>query len=105
MAWNDLVGMLDAACLNTVGTPVTFTPQDDSGAQQITGIIQRPAMGEDTIPGSVLGTSVVRLFVRFANISPQPQHGDTVAINGVVYNVLDVDVDTQGSAILSLRTT
>ena len=66
MAFADLVNALDAACLATFGMPATFTPQDGSGAQQITGIIQTPAMAEDYVPGSVQGTSVVRLFVRFA---------------------------------------
>ena len=87
------------------GTPVTFTPQDGSGAQQITGIIQHPAMAEDYVPGSVQGTSVVRLFVRFANITPPPRHGDTITINGIVYDVVDVDVDAQGGAVLKLRVT
>jgi hypothetical protein len=62
-------------------------------------------MAEDYVPGGVQGTSVVRLFVRFANITPSPRHGDTVAINGIVYDVVDVDVDAQGGAVLKLRVT
>jgi hypothetical protein len=105
MAFEDLVNSLDMACLTVFGTPVTFTPQDGSGAQQITGIIQTPAMAEDYTPGSVQGSSVVRLFVRFANISPQPRHGDTITINGVVYDVVEVEADLAGGAALKLRTT
>ena len=105
MAWPDLINALDAASLNTFGVPATFTPQDGSGAQRITGIIQHPAMAEDYVPGGVQGTSVVRLFVRFANITPSPRHGDTVAINGTVYDVVDLDVDEQGGAVLKLRVT
>jgi hypothetical protein len=105
MAFSDLVNAMDAACLAAFGTPVTFTPQDGSGPQQITGIIQTPAMAEDYVPGSVQGTSVVRLFVRFANLNPLPRHGDTIAINGIVYDVLEVAADTEGGAVLKLRTT
>ncbi|SRR5579885_2215957 len=105
MAWSDLVNTLDAACLATFGTPVTFAPQDGSPSQEIVSIIQRSAMGEDTIPGSVQGTSVVRLFVRFASITPSPQHGDVFTINGVDYAVVEVDVDLQGGAVLKLRAT
>jgi hypothetical protein len=105
MAWTDLVNTMDAACLATFGIPVTFTPQDGSGAQQIAGIIQHPAMAEDYVPGGVQGTSVVRLFVRFAKIMPPPRHGDTITINGIVYDVVDVDVDAQGGAVLKLRAT
>ena len=52
-------------------------------------------MAEDYVPGSVQGTAVVRLFVRFAGIAPPPRGGDTVTINGTVYAVQEVAVDTQ----------
>lgn len=103
MPWSDAVNAVDTACLATFGIPVTFTPQDGSGAQSITGIIQNPAMAEDYVPGSVQGTAVVRLFVRFAAITPAPQRGDQVAINGNAYAVGEVDVDPQGGAVLKLR--
>ena len=105
MAWPNLIGSMDAACVALFGTPVTFTPQDGSGAQQVTGIIQTPALAEDYVPGSIQGTAVVRLFVQFASINPPPRHGDTVMISGIVYDVQEVDVDTQGGAVLKLRTT
>jgi hypothetical protein len=102
-AWSAQSGLLNAAVLAAFGIPVTFTPQGGSGAQQITGIIQAPAMGEDRLPGSVQGPAVVRLFVLFASIAPTPRHGDAIAINGVAYAVVDLDVDTQGGAVLKLR--
>ena len=105
MPWSDLVNAMHSACLATFGIPATFTPQDGSGAQQINGIIQTPAMAEDYVPGSVQGTAVVRLFVRFAGIAPSPRSGDTITINGTVYDVQEVAVDTQGGAVLKLRTT
>jgi hypothetical protein len=103
MAWPDLVNTLDTACLATFGIAVRFTPQDGFGEQQITGIIQNPAIAEDYVPGSLQGTAVIRLFVRFANINPPPQHGDSVTINGIAYTVVEVDVDPQGGAVLKLR--
>ena len=105
MGANALFGMLDATVLAAFGIPVLFTPQSGSGAQQITGIIQAPAMAEDCLPGAIRGAAVVRLFVQFAAITPAPQGGDAIAINGVAYVVLDVDVDTQGGAVLKLRAT
>ena len=99
------VNAIDTACLAIFGTPVTFTPQDGSGPQQITGIIRSPALGEDFAPGSFPGTSVVRLFVRFADLSPQPRHGDTVTINSIVYDVVEVEADVAGGAVLKLRAT
>lgn len=104
MAWSDFVSKMDARLLAVFGIPVTFTPQDDSGAQQIQGIIQTPALAEDYVPGSVQGTAVVRLFVAFAGITPQPRHGDNITVNGRTYVVQDVDVDVEGGAVLKLRT-
>jgi hypothetical protein len=103
MAWSDLVNIVDSACLAAFGVPATFTPQDGSGAQQITGIIRTPAMGEDAIPGGIQGVSVVRFFVQFSTIAPAPQHGDTVTINAITYVVAEVDVDVHGDAVLKLR--
>ena len=105
MSANALFGMLNAAVLAAFGIPATFTPQDGSGSQQIVGIIQAPAMGEDRLPGAVLGAAVVRLFVQFTTIIPAPRRGDAITINGVVYAVADLDVDTQGGAVLKLRVT
>jgi hypothetical protein len=103
MAFSDLIASMDTGCLTTFGTPATFTPQDGSGAQQITGIIQNPAMAEDYVPGSVQGTAVVRLFVRFSTITPPPQHGDTITINGIGYDLVEVEADRGGGAVLKLR--
>ena len=105
MPWSDLINRMDSACLTVFGAPITFVPQDGSGAQQIAGIIQSPAMAEDYVPGSVQGTSVVRLFVRFANITPPPQRGDAVTIAEISYCVQEVEADTQGGAVLKLRIT
>lgn len=105
MAFSDLVNTMDTACLAAFGTPVTFTPQDGSGPHQISGIIQTPAMAEDYLPGSIQGTALIRLFVRFANLNPLPQHGDTITINGKTYNVNEVEADSQGGAVLKLRAT
>ena len=100
----NLAEAADLACLAAFGIPATFTPQDGSGAQQITGIIRTPAMAEDYLPGGNPGTSVVRLFVRFVDLTPKPQHGDTVTINGTTYNVFEVEADVVGGAVLKLRT-
>lgn len=94
---------LDDACLAAFGLKadgvvVLFTPQDGSGAQQIDGIVKEPALEEDT-----LSPSVVRLFVRFTEITPSPKKGDLVSIDGRHYDVADVEVDPVGGSVLKLR--
>src|SRR5690348_13970232 len=100
MSFSQSAKALDDACLAAFGLKadgvvVLFTPQDGSGAQQIDGIIKEPALEEDT-----LSPSVVRLFVRFTEISPAPQKGDVVSIGSQHYDVADIDVDPAGGAVL-----
>lgn len=103
MAWADLVESANAAFLATWGVSATLTPRDGSGSLEITGIIKRPDMDEDVVPGSEAGTSVVRFWVDFSHLSRQPQIGDTVGINTVSYDVGKIDVDIEGGAVLRLR--
>ena len=103
MAWSDLVDKLDTTTLKVFGIPATLNPQSGGSPIPLTGIIQTPAMAEDFIPGSTQGVTVVRFFVRYADLSPQPQKGDTLTLNGVTYSVFEVAVDVEGGAILKLR--
>lgn len=101
MAWTDEQEAAHVAILSTFGVPATFTPQGGS-AIAITGVIRAPAEMEDVLPGS---GSVVRLFVNLPDITPAPQRGDTITLNGNTYAVTEVDVDVFGGATLKLRIT
>lgn len=109
MSWEALVEAMDNTVLNTFPAggstaSVTFLPQSGS-SQMITGVIANPAMFEDYVPGLSANVSVIRLFVRFVDISPSPQKGDQMSIVGATYDVSDVQVDTEGAAIVKLRQT
>ena len=107
MNWGSALSFLDSSVVKTLGgVPATFTPQDGSGDQTINGLIKTPAMEEDFVPGSLQGTSVVRFWVKITDITPAPQNGDVVTLNGVEYAVqVPPDVDSQGGATLKLRAT
>lgn len=99
---------VDDACFAAFGLTqdnvlVQFTPQDGSGTQQIDGIVVKPALEEASQPGSSKGTKVMRLFVRFIEITPNPRVGDVITVNGVDYAVNDIDVDRAGGSVLKLR--
>lgn len=102
MAFSDLVATMDAACLGTFGVAATFHPKF-GGSFAITGIIKPPAMEEQFQPGGTDGVSVVRFFVRLADLSPLPAKGDGVTIAGVTYDVSIVEADSEGGATLKLR--
>ena len=107
MSFAGLVKQMDDTCLSSFGLSqegivVLFTPQGGV-PQQIDGIIENPAMAEDFVPDSLQGTGVVRLFIRFVDITPFPQKGDSISINGVSYEVQDDPVDLEGGSCLKLR--
>ena len=59
MSWASELEKLNQAVLGEFGIAVTFTPQDGSGPQTITGIILNPTMEEDVIPNLTGGTYVI----------------------------------------------
>lgn len=111
MAFRPLVEALDQACISTFqltddsGTPITVILHPQSGGPDIPlqVIEESPAFAEDYVPGSSQNVSVMRLFVRFVDISTPPQKGDTVSVNGVNYDLFEADVDREGGATLKIR--
>jgi hypothetical protein len=86
MTFQDLAETLDSTCINAFGTTATLYPQSTpTTAVPINGIFEKPNMLEEVLPG--FGTSVVRFFVGYLDITPAPQHGDIIKINGFMYDV------------------
>lgn len=105
MAFSDLVANLDNACIDAFGDSAVWFPQ--SGAYQtpptqypITGVFAPPGMYEEVMPG--YGTVVVRFFVR-VDPTNMPLKGDTIEINGIIYDINQVEADVYGGATLKLR--
>jgi hypothetical protein len=103
-SWTNLVEAMHQAALGAFGVPATWSQQGGGAASPIVGIIRKPAQLEDVFPGSA-GSSVVRFFVDLNGLSPSPQHGDTMTLNGNVYVIADIEVDIEGGAVLKLRIT
>lgn len=101
-AFSDAVSTMDVALLAAFGIAATLHPQA-GGSVSITGIVKPPAIEESYLPGGSDGVNIVRFFVRFVAIAPNPRVGDTVTINAVVYDIADVDVDSAGGAVLKLK--
>jgi hypothetical protein len=108
--YQTLVDNLDTLCISTFGVAAVHYPQTTPGDNvlwggiPITGIFEDPALAEDYIPGSLPpGVTVVRFFIRLADLTVQPKKGDLLVINAVQYSVFDLDIDVEGSATLKLR--
>src|SRR5271154_2044000 len=102
--WN-LVDNIDDACLNLFGESATLLPlaSHGGGSYPVTGIVKTPAVEEEYLSGSTQGVNTIRFFVRFADLTPQPQVGDQVNLNSILYNIFDIKVDVEGGAVLVLR--
>jgi hypothetical protein len=79
---------------------VTFTPAATKTPQTIYGVFVKPPMMEQLAP--VDGATVIYLFVAFSSITPNPEKGDDINVNGFSYNVENVEVDRVGGAVLRL---
>jgi len=107
--WAAEQARLQNACLDAFPASATLHPQTGEPDVVIRANILDPAMAEDYVPGSPQGVSVVHLFVRFVDISPLPQKGDTLTFNGIEYDLSQVVVGgnagmaASGAAVLKLR--
>jgi hypothetical protein len=104
MAFSDLIASLDSAVLNLYSEQtVVIHYQDGSLDETAQCVTVHPSQMEDYIPGSIKGTTVLFLFIRFVNFTVLPSHGDTATYAGLDYDVYEVDADREGGAILRLR--
>ena len=107
MSWEDAVARANAAFVDpVVGFPTAamFTPALTNIPVAITGVIVRAPLEEEYAPGSIPGSSVVRLWVDPSQITPGPQKGDLIEINGASYDIFGVEADPDGGgSVLKLR--
>jgi len=95
--WEAAVRDLDAAVLRTFGREVLYLPEA-GGQAMIRAVFQPAREAED----ASLGVYAV-LFVRHLDLPAAPVRGDEVEIGGVRYKVFDIEVDSEGAAVLRLR--
>lgn len=96
--WNALMGLANAASQLAFGTTVSYLPLASGDAFAIVGIPDRTSDEEMQASGVYL-----RLFVNQADFPNPPVQGDEVTVDGAVYKVFEVRVDSGGGAWLSLR--
>ncbi len=97
MASFDPFTALNAACVAAFGQMVSYRPASgDSFA--LPGILEKTTDEERHADGVY-----ARLFVNLADCPVQPAEGDEVTLNGAVYKVFEVLIDTGGGVWLALR--
>jgi hypothetical protein len=81
--------------------PVTFTPAATGTPQAITGVLKRTP--EMEAMQQAFGSTNMFLFVRWADITPNPQRGDSIVVNDFTYEIGELEVDRVGGATLKLK--
>jgi len=88
---------LNAACLKTFGTPVTFQPAAGPSFA-VNGILQKDTDEERHQDGVY-----ARLFINLSDFAAQPEQADEVTVDGKTYKVFEVLSDPTRGAWLALR--
>jgi hypothetical protein len=105
MQWPDLADSLLGTCMDVFGREVTYAPAGGS-AFKLQGVFDAPHLAVGLRDGEVYySTTDPKLGVRLSDFFSAPLQGDVVSIDGVDYQVIDVQPDGQGGATLDLHTT
>lgn len=119
------IALADSLVLGVMSDfPVTIHFKSGDPDLTVPAVQKNPAMEEDYVPGSAAvlgqGTTHLLLFVKFSGTSAYPGilqqtaslvnpngvptgNGDTATVNGVVYDIFQVDVDREGGCTLRMR--
>ena len=107
--WIDAISNLHDACRNVFGTQVAYIPSVEKRPEYEGIPIEITAIFDDNrevVDISAVGVDVVArrtvLDVILADLGIEPKEGDAVEINGVTYQVVDVQPDGYGSSVLVL---
>ena len=106
--WDNLLTLVNRSCLATFGVPVIYTPSMETrmelGGTPITlgGIFDEKwenvtLMGTNGVD-AVVPHPVVEIKV--ADLGIDPMAGDEVVVDGVIYRILDVQLDGKGMMAL-----
>ena len=108
--WDTLSGLVNRSCLATFGTPVSYRPalrnQPDLSEQPfpITGIFTEKNLNVTLMGGNGLDAIVPQptLELRLSDLGFLPMAGDEVTVDGHLYQVVEVQPDGRGMALLRL---
>ena len=96
-AWTQQSGLANAALLAAFGQPVSYR-QGAGDPFTVPGILDKR-----TDEQRHADTVYARLFVVLSGFLTPPDHGDEVTVDGAVYTVFEVLIDSAGGCWLSLR--
>ena len=103
MAWTDLADSLLGSTMAAFGREVFYLRNGETEAESIQAIFDSAHQSIEFQDGIEYSTLKPILGVRLSDFAIPPAADDSVTIDSVVYEVLDVQKDGQGGATLTLR--
>jgi hypothetical protein len=108
--WDNLLTLMNRTCLATFGVPVVYTPSMETRMELGgTPIALEGVFDEKWENVTLMGTNGMDAVVphpvveiRVFDLGIDPMAEDEVAINGLSYRILDVQLDGKGMAMLHL---
>lgn len=113
MEWDDHLELVNMACQNTFGIPVSYIPSLTSRPElngapiEITGVFSNSAEQQkiltvdEILPSAGTPRPIVDIVVK--SLGVEPMVDDTVMIKGKIYRILEVLHDGTGAAALHLK--
>ncbi len=106
--WDKLLALVNRSCLATFGVPVIYTPSIETRTElggtpiDLVGVFDEK-WENVTLMGTGGMDAVVPhpvVEIKVADLGIDPMAGDEVAINGLSYRILDVQLDGKGMMAL-----
>jgi hypothetical protein len=109
--FSDILAAADLVLTNTFSKKttsgdslLTLYPLSGDDGVQVFAIERNPMLEDDYVPGAQTGTTNLKLFIRPDAIpTTEVQKGMRAAYGGVDYDVIDVSVDREGGAVLTMK--
>ena len=101
MAWSDFAHSVLEACVTTFGRDVTY--RSTQGSQSLKGIFDAAHQIISLQDGLEYSTIKPTLGIRLSDLEASPIQGDEVVIESIRHQVVDIQPDGQGGALLILQ--
>ena len=92
---------VDAAGVRTFGDQVLITYHDED-PQTVDGVFEAPGERVSVIDGFPIASATPSIGLHLADLTREPEEGDTITRAGVLYNVGEVTPDGQGGVDVEL---
>lgn len=101
--WKNLTSGLLSRCVDTFGQTATYIPKGGEPEFEVDGIFDRPFLNVEIGQDNSHQSTAPTFGVKALDMETDPQDGDQIIIDGITFNVFEVQEDGQGHIKLLLH--